>query len=42
MVRFDAGYPGEELMAALKARGTHYVARVRNNAVLEASGPAGC
>ena len=42
MVRFDAGYPGEELMAALEARGTHYVARVRNNAVLEASGPAGC
>ena len=35
MVRFDAGYPGEELMAALEARGTHYVARVRNNAVLK-------
>ena len=35
MVRFDAGYPGEELMAALEARGTHYVPRVRNNAVLK-------
>ena len=35
MVRFDAGYPGEELMGALEARGTHYVARVRNNAVLK-------
>ena len=34
-VRFDAGYPGEALMAALEARGTHYVARVRNNAVLK-------
>ena len=29
-VRFDAGYPGEPLMAALEERGTHYVARVRN------------
>ena len=27
--RFDAGYPGEPLMAALEERGTHYVARVR-------------
>ena len=35
MVRFDAGYPGEALMGALEARGTHYVARVRNNAVLK-------
>ena len=34
-VRFDAGYPGEPLMAALEERGTHYVARVRNNAVLK-------
>ena len=34
-VRFDAGYPGEALMSALEARGTHYVARVRNNAVLK-------
>ena len=39
MVRFDAGYPGEELMAALEARGTHYVARVRNNAVLKRLAP---
>ena len=35
VVRFDAGYPGEGLMAALEERGTHYVARVRNNAVLK-------
>ena len=34
-VRFDAGYPGEPLMAALEERGTHDVARVRNNAVLK-------
>ncbi len=34
-VRFDAGYPGEPLMAALEERGTRYVARVRNNAVLK-------
>ena len=34
-VRFDAGYPGEPLMAALEERGTHHVARVRNNAVLK-------
>ena len=34
-VRFDAGYPGEPLMAALEERGTHYVARVRNSAVLK-------
>ena len=27
--------PGEPLMAALEERGTHYVARVRNNAVLK-------
>ena len=37
-VRFDAGYPGEGLMAALEARGTHYVARMRNNAVLKRLG----
>ena len=35
VVRFDAGYPGEPLMAALEERGTHYVARVRDNAVLK-------
>ena len=34
-VRFDAGYPGEPLMAALEERGTHYVTWVRNNAVLK-------
>ena len=35
LVRFDAGYPGEALMSALEARGTHLVARIRNNAVLK-------
>ena len=35
LVRFDAGYPGEALMSALEARGTHFVARIRNNAVLK-------
>ena len=39
-VRFDAGYPGEALMSALEARGTHYVARVRRNAVLDRLAPA--
>ena len=34
-VRFDAGYPGEALPSALEARGTHYVARRRENAVLD-------
>lgn len=32
--RFDAGCPGEGLMAALEDRGTHYVAQVLGNAVL--------
>ena len=40
-VRFDAGYPGEPLMAALEERGTHYVARVRNKRRAEAPGAAG-
>lgn len=34
-VRFDAGFPEEELLAALEARGTPYVARIRNNPVLD-------
>ena len=33
-VRMDAGFPEEKLLAGLEARGTPYVARVRNNAVL--------
>jgi hypothetical protein len=33
-VRIDAGFPNEELLSALEARGTPYVARVKNNAVL--------
>jgi hypothetical protein len=33
-VRMDAGFPEETLLAALEARGTPYVARVKNNAVL--------
>jgi len=33
-VRMDAGFPEEKLLAALEARSTPYVARVRNNAVL--------
>ena len=34
-VRMDAGFPQEELLAKLEARGTPYVARVRNNPVLD-------
>jgi len=34
-VRVDAGMPDEELLSALEGRGTKYVARVRNNAVLK-------
>lgn len=34
-VRIDAGFPEEKLLAALEARGTGYVARVRNNRVLD-------
>lgn len=33
-VRLDAGFPEEKLLAGLEARRTPYVARVRNNAVL--------
>lgn len=35
MVRFDAGFPSEPLFAALEARGTPYVARLRKNSVLD-------
>lgn len=35
-VRIDAGFPDEPLLSALERRGTPYVARVKNNAVLDA------
>jgi hypothetical protein len=34
-LRIDAGFPDEKLMAAMEARGTRFVARIRNNAILE-------
>lgn len=34
-VRIDAGFPDEEFCNGLERRGTHYVARIRNNAVLD-------
>jgi hypothetical protein len=34
-VRFDAGFPEDELLSALEKRRTPYVARIRNNAVLD-------
>ena len=34
-VRMDAGFPEEKLLAGLETRGTPYVARVKNNAVLD-------
>jgi len=34
-VRIDAGFPEEELLSALEKRATPYVARLRNNAVLD-------
>jgi hypothetical protein len=34
-VRIDAGFPEENLLAGLEARKTAYVARIRNNAVLD-------
>ncbi len=34
-VRIDAGFPEDKLLSALEARRTPYVARVRNNAVLD-------
>jgi hypothetical protein len=34
-VRIDAGFPEEKLLAALEARDTAYVARVRNNKALD-------
>jgi len=35
-VRIDAGFPDEPLLAGLEKRGTPYVARVKNNKVLDA------
>jgi len=35
MVRIDAGFPEEKLMAGLEKRGTAYVARIKNNSVLD-------
>ena len=34
-VRIDAGFPEDELLAALEKRRTAYVARIKNNAVLD-------
>lgn len=34
-VRIDAGFPCEPTMAGLELRGTRYVARIKNNAVLD-------
>jgi hypothetical protein len=34
-LRIDAGFPDEKLLGPLEARGTPYVARVRNNRVLD-------
>jgi Transposase DDE domain group 1 len=35
MVRLDAGFPEEKLLAGLEARGTPYVARLRSNRALD-------
>jgi hypothetical protein len=35
IVRMDAGFPEERRLAGLEARGTPYVARIRNNRVLD-------
>src|SRR4051795_6096090 len=35
MLRMDAGFPEERLLSGLEARGTPYVARIRNNRVLD-------
>lgn len=34
-IRFDAGFPEDELLSALEKRETDYVARIKNNAVLD-------
>lgn len=34
-VRMDAGFPEEELLGSLESRGTPYVARLKNNSVLD-------
>jgi hypothetical protein len=35
LVRIDAGFPDETLLAGLEANGTPYVARIKNNKVLD-------
>lgn len=35
VVRIDAGFPEEELLSSLEVRGTPYLARLRNNAILD-------
>ena len=35
LVRIDAGFPDEKLMAGLEANGTPYVARIKNNRALD-------
>ena len=35
LVRIDAGFPDEKLLAGLEANGTPYVARIKNNKVLD-------
>jgi hypothetical protein len=35
MIRIDAGFPDERLLSGLQARGTPYVARLRNNKALD-------
>src|SRR3954466_10198891 len=35
MLRMDAGFPEERLLSGLEARGTPYLARIRNNRVLD-------
>lgn len=34
-VRMDAGFPEDNLLTALEQRGTYYVARIKNNAILD-------
>lgn len=38
MIRFDAGFPGEELLSALEADGTPYIARLKANKALDRLG----
>jgi len=38
LIRFDAGFPSEELLSALEADGTPYVARLKSNKALDRLG----